>query len=252
MKTIALYLVALGAPMMLPVVGWADSGCGPNGFPNGGECLISSGGSAFLQTTQFPASTTIPIQGFNPALGTLVDVGVELSAQGSMTLDFLNPGPFSDPGDGGKGAMFVDVSTPSGSDLVSGAIEFHGISAGPLDPGMSTTKTFDDGDIFGSFIQSQSVLAEFTKSGTILLPAFLGSPSLPLFTDIVTLDSGTMRFGLSVEYDYTQAQVPEPESAIPVITVLVVVGMVQVRRHRPGKPRDPITAQPNNDRADAV
>ncbi len=233
MRNRRLLLVALVAVMMRPSASRADSVCGPNGFPNGGQCIIFTGGSAFLQTAQFPASTTVPIQGFNPALGTLVGVGVGLAAQGTMTLTFFNPGPFPDPGYGAKGAMLVDLSTPSGSELISDAIEFHGISPGPLDPGMSTTTTFDSGDVFGAFIDSPPGLAEFTKSATILLPASVPRVIVPLFNDIVTLDSGTMRFDVSVEYDYTPAPIPEPATGILLITAIMVAGPLRwLRPHR--------------------
>lgn len=237
MKTIAFSLVALGALLILPATSWADSGCGPNGFPTGDgiTCVIPSGGSASLQTTQVPASTTIPIPGFNPALGTLDEVdccGLDsISGTAAMTVTYFNANPFPTPFDDEEGHVVASVRTPSGSAFADGVDEFE-CFVGPLVPGASQTNVCPDEGLELSFgvVVSPKDLAQFISTGNVLLPASLDFLSLPISEDMVTFDSISMRFDLGVTYVYTPA-IPEPASDVLVFTALTIVGLCCLRKH---------------------
>jgi hypothetical protein len=184
----------------------------------------------------------MPIQGFNPALGTLNEVDClncsQATSGGSatMTITVTNLNPFPEPFEDEEAFIFITVGTPTGAGWINGLDEFT-CPVGPLDPGASQTIDCLDHqfELASSPLVSPKDLAGFISTGNVILPLSFDRVSLPLVDSgqTVTFDSASMTVNVDVACVYTPAKIPEPASGIPLITAMLIFSpYLWNRRHR--------------------
>jgi|SRR5579871_63036 len=242
MRTIAFLLLSVTALVLIPGTTWADT-CMSAGD---GQCFMFSGGSTLFQTTQVPASTTMLIQGFNPALGTLDEVDClncsQAASGGSatMTITVTNLNPFPEPYEVAVMFMRITVRTPSNDVWIDGVDEFDCFH-GPLEAGASQTTACADHqfELASSPLVSPADLAEFISAGNVPAPVSFDQVvfgSLAFDTgEVVTFDSASMNVNVDLAYVYTPTQIPEPASDALLLTALLI-GLPTLRIWRRSRP----------------